>query len=861
MTAGVMILLRGLRAALIAVVLAAPVAAQDVQLEVVPTPAPATPSADPERGGGFGLTKTQTSTTAKTSTKSISLLPATSDAPDYAAWELLATRAETAIADRGTSDAGLNLLRGQLVDWRSAMSVAQSANASRIATLRTQIAALGPAPAEGATEAVEIADRRKALTDQLVRLQAPGIAAEEAYTRGDGLIREIDSTLRERQADELLKLWPTPVNPANWAVAVAAVRDNMMALYSEFANAWAKSARREQFFGNIPAVLGYFAVAVLLIWRGRPFIEGVGFRLQEKVSVRGRKFWILLTSLGQIILPVTGVYMLTEAFVMTGLTGPMGSAMLTALPAVGILVFTAYWLGGRVFSVDENAEAILQLSPTRRAEGRLLALLLGVMLGFDRFWKGILAAAPKAMPDAALPVLNLPGLLLTSFLLWRLGRLLRHHVTEASPPDMPMPYASRVIGFLARGMGGIAVLGAILALVGYLSASQGMVYPAVGSLGLIAVLMIVTQLTGDVFEAVSGPQGGRTQLIPVMIGFVLTMATLPLFALIWGARVDDLTELWTRFSGGFQLGQTRISPSNFLYFLVLFAVGFFLTRMLQGALKSSVLPKTSLDQGGQNSIVSGVGYMGIFLAALVAINAAGIDLSGLAIVAGALSVGIGFGLQNIVSNFVSGIILLIERPVSEGDWIEVGTVSGWVKSISVRSTRITTFDRADVIVPNADLVSQQVTNWTRYNLTGRLVMTVGVDYGSDTRKVVRILQEIAEAQPLALLDPPPSVFFMGMGPDALNFEVRVVLRDVNFSNVVRTEINHMILERFHAEGVQMPFSQRDIWLRNPEAVAQALSALQLAGGSRQPERAPPPPLDPGLDVGQAPNQPLAGDSL
>ncbi|MDE3027785.1 MAG: mechanosensitive ion channel family protein [Paracoccaceae bacterium] len=745
--------------------------------------------------------------------------------PNYTAWEKTANRAEAIIADPQTTNAGLDALRKDMVDARSTFQAAQSANKTRIGTLQTQIAALGPVPADGATEAPEIAARRKTLNDQLAKLQAPGIAADEAYSRADAIIKEIDTLVRTRQADALMQLWPMPVDPGNWPAAVGSLTDIVSSLGGEVSDAWSIDNRRAELKNNLPVILAYLGIAVLLLARGRRWIDRLTERVLTPTKGRGWEILALIVSIGQIVLPFVGVLMLVLAVDLTGMVGMTGQKLLSVLPAMGLTVFAARWLGMQVFPRSDD-RPVFRLAPERRAEGRIYFTALGVMVALEVLRRGLVGSG--IAQNATNSVLSFPILAVAGLMLFRIARLLRKHIANDVEPEEATSYRDRLIGAMSTALTVISIGAPILGAIGYIAAATHIIYPTSLTLAFIALLIIAQRLVDDIYDWITGKnQSEDSALLPVLIGFTLTLLAMPIFALIWGARVSDLLELWTTVNAGFSIGSTRISPSNFITFLLLFAIGYGATRMVQGALKTSVLPKTRIDLGGQNAIVVGTGYLGLVLSALIAVTSAGIDLSSLAIVAGALSVGIGFGLQNIVSNFVSGIILLIERPVSEGDWIEVGGVQGTVRSISVRSTRIETFDRADVIVPNSNLITGTVTNMTKYSRVGRLIVKVGVAYGTDTRRVEKILREIAVAQPLVVLKPPPQVIFQGFGADSLDFDVRVILRDVNFVMDVRSELNHQIAERFAKEGIEIPFAQRDIWLRNPEVLRAAQAPVPV----------------------------------
>ncbi|WP_299671619.1 DUF3772 domain-containing protein [uncultured Roseobacter sp.] len=745
--------------------------------------------------------------------------------PNFQAWDNVARLAEDAIAAETASNERFERLRAELAEYRSDFTAGSRINAERIATLRSQLEALGPVPESG-EEPADVAGRRAELEAQLETLRAPVRVSEEAFRRADGLIREIDAIIRERQARRLLALGPSPLNPVHWPRAVEDSLSILRGLALEL-ETLEDPVRRAQMRENLPLVLLLLAVALALIIRGRAW-AGFGLSYLRRWGGRGSGVWRFLVSLLRIFLPLTGLFVLTHALRMTGMAGERLDQILETLPVFGFVLLGFRWLAERLFARDDD-DALIQLPPGKRSAVRFYMLLLSLLFvsrGVVELLVGFEDVAPATDAVLAFPIVVLIALVLAP-----IGLTLRRYKVEADPESDDAPRGvglSRVVRTAGSALLLVSVVAPIMAAVGYAEAGNALLYPTLVSLLILGFVVTLQRFSVDVYGLITGDtESARDALIPVLVGFALVLLSLPLLALAWGARVADLTEVWSMFSRGFAIGDTRISPGDFMTFVVIFAVGFAITRLVQSTMRVNVLPKTRMDIGGQNAIVSGLGYVGIFLAAVLAITGAGIDLSSLAIVAGALSVGIGFGLQTIVSNFVSGIILLIERPISEGDWIEVGGQMGYVKDISVRATRIETFDRTDVIVPNADLVSGTVTNYTRGNKVGRLIVPIGVAYGTDTRRVEAILREIAEDQPMVLRNPAPMILFNNFGADSLEFEIRLILRDVNWIMAVKNDINHAIAERFAKEGIEVPFAQRDVWLRNPETL--------------QPRGATPPP--------------------
>lgn len=307
---------------------------------------------------------------------------------------------------------------------------------------------------------------------------------------------------------------------------------------------------------------------------------------------------------------------------------------------------------------------------------------------------------------------------------------------------------------------------------------------------------------------------------------------IPLILLTWGFQITDVETWLYRFFTQITIGNISISILGIFGGILLFGLGYVITRWVQKWVDGHVLARSHVDMGVRNSVRTGIGYLGIGLAVIVGISAAGIDLSSFALVASALSIGIGFGLQNIVSNFVSGLILLVERPFKVGDHVVTGTTEGIVKRISVRATEIETFRRQSIIVPNSDLINSPVGNWTHRNRIGRSEIPVSVSYDADPQKVMDILLELTAAVPEVLRNPEPHVEFLTFGPSSLNFELRFHLADMSDGLPIRNNLRIAILKRFRHEGIEMPFPQQEIvFHRGRPQIAETAKEDDARGGA------------------------------
>ena len=378
-------------------------------------------------------------------------------------------------------------------------------------------------------------------------------------------------------------------------------------------------------------------------------------------------------------------------------------------------------------------------------------------------------------------------------------------------------------------------------------------------LSIYAVLLIVQGLFGALLGSRVARRSrgiGRNaeqimasfeKLTNLLAAFFWVATTLNAFRLLDSAWAG----LTTLFLSQATFGNFSISLGDIFAFVVAIWLGVIVSRILRFVLQEDVFPRVNLPRGVPSAISSMIHYALITIAFFVALAVAGIDLSSFAIIAGAVGVGIGFGLQNIVNNFVSGLILLFERPIQAGDSIELGPLFGRVGRIGIRSSTVRTFQGAEVIVPNADLIAKEVINWTLSDAHRRLEVAVGVSYNAEPRQVIELLVKAAHAHREVMQEPEPFAIFVGYGSSSIDFELRAWVSNFGEGLRIQTELLLDIWDRLEEAGIEIPFPQQDLHLRTVDPDAAATLA-----GRPHPNAKPSAPEAPAADAEGSQSDPV-----
>ncbi|QKD03346.1 mechanosensitive ion channel family protein [Mesorhizobium loti] len=722
------------------------------------------------------------------------------------------------VQQNADDDSSLVDVRLQLEELSRQSLTSALAFRTRLGEINSRLEQIGPAPAAGQPPEPDIVSgEREALTSEKAEINAVISQAQALSIRINGLIDKIGKMRSDLFRNFLTKRYV--LSDALSPQVFSDARDEFGNFYKAVSS-WLSFAIKFKFQAILAATFVALGLALVLLVGGRRLFGKV-FEAEAKnedpsyLSRLSVAFWsTLLPTLAVGAFLVSTIFFFNYYNVLRGDIGLFLNALATVI--------------GVVFCVNRLTNAALsprlpnwRLIPVETGPARWLVRLataMAVVISVNTFLSVIndKMGSPLSLTIAR----SFVATIVVGIILILMAMLRPFKARDGSWRPWPawLRYLSLALGLFTivaalLGYIGLALFvslqvvvtgtALITAYIGFLSAR------AIGEEGAFADTSVGRWLSANSsYEDTALDQLGL--VVSVAINVMIVLVFLPLILLMWGFQPGDI-EAWAyRLATGINIGSVTISVTGILSGIVVFIIGYFLTRWFQGWLDGSVMARGKVDTGVRNSIRLAVGYAGVALAGLVGISAAGIDLSSLALVAGALSLGIGFGLQNVVSNFVSGLILLAERPFKVGDWIVAGDVSGTVKKISVRATEIETFQRQSVILPNSNLINNAVGNWTHRNKLGRVEIKVGVAYGSDVKQVHGILLEIARSHPLVLKNPEPFVLFSNFGAAALEFEIRVFLADIMNGSAVQNDIRFAVLEKFNGEHIEIPSTPRAV---------------------------------------------------
>ncbi len=741
----------------------------------------------------------------------------------------------------------LNEFRDRLQRVRSEAADIWNKLQPRLQADKAQMDLFGPAPAAGQpAEPEQTALARAELNYHSSLLSGGQTAVNSTNLRIENLLNAIQDVRRKNFSSVLFQPIPGVYAYETWANLPDHVPAAARKIRDLIADWWQNVPDRRE--------VGYIAIEALLLalLLGAACRRGIRRTRRSEDTAEPPPFWrrasaaaalIVFRSL-PVVIPVAFLY----GMIASTQNLPERIDWLFYFTAQSlVIVFTVWALASAVFSPRAPHWRLVPTSDAAAARLRNLVTLLAVVYSLTTFL--YVATRLIQAPFALTIAIALPSSLFMAGLVVALLRTPLGATSTAAPPRL-----FKVVRTIVW-----AIVGAIVvcAVAGYLPLARFLAQQLIVTGSILALIYLLllwvdgfaqgfsdddTIVGGWLKRSAALERARREQLalpISLFLKFAVLVLSVPLIMLQWGYTGPDIREWYWQLFFGLRIGNTDVTFGALLASILVFGVGYAAARLFQGWLDARVLQPAGISGGVRNSIRTGIGYIGIVIAALTAFSYAGFSLSNIAIIAGALSVGIGFGLQNLVNNFVSGLILLAERPIRVGDLVVVGGEEGYVRKISVRSTELETFDRAHVLIPNSYFVSEKVKNWTFRNNVRRIAIPIGVAYGSDPRQVQAVLLKVAVDNSDVLKTPAPAVMLDEFAPACVNFTLYAFIADISKTGSVRTELSMAILEAFNEAGIVIPFGQTDVtirkmdWLRDIVAEYASPAAAQHTGnGSR-----------------------------
>lgn len=726
------------------------------------------------------------------------------------------------------SDADLKTRLVALPPIKASLTSAVAGLTPRLQDIDTRLAQLGPAPAPGQPpEPAQTTQSRQYLT--------------RAHQTVDGEVKlakllslEVDQTTRllgeQRHENFSARLWTrnrSILDPGLWGELRTSIPDDA----ERFADVLGDEAR--QWTGAVarsgrPALIAVFALLGLgLLWPVRVALGRFGVRR----AMAGTATRLRRSSLALWLVAVATLSPLAGGFAIRAGLRVAGAATedFDALIGVAIGALTFAWaldgLGRALLSPKRPSWRLAPISDAAVARVAPYPALVGAAAGLAALVRGLNAAVGVSLPTSVASdcVSVVIELVAVGAALLALARARR---TQFAAPEPGETQTEPRLAWVLSALGAWLALGVALVaiLAGYLALGSFLVKETVWVAAVLAAVFLAIRFTDDYFPYLLSDDAAAGRAARLAIGFsksamdqigvlasgicrVIFLA-LSLAAILapFGAGLGDFAPHLSGAQFNLKIGQTTVSPAAILGSAGLFLAGLLVTRWVRGWLESRYLPKTGMDIGVRNSMAVATSYVGVVVALVLAFADLGLSFSQIALFASALSVGIGFGLQSVISNFVSGLILLAERPIRVGDWIAIGDLEGDVKAIHIRATEIEMPDRSRLIVPNSDLVSKMVRNVTQGGALGRVRIVLRVDDKADPKEVRDVILARLTDHDDVLAEPPPAVYLTDVRDGALEITAFGYLASARYAFRVRSDLLFRIVPDLRGKGIALASS-------------------------------------------------------